>query len=394
MKDALKTNKYYLHCVVGLFFLLTNFTSCSKTHTIKKQEMMITFLVGNAVVKSHDKVMKTARVGMLLKQKDIIVTKDVDSVCDIKTETGSVVRLNGKTTLQLEKLLKDKRVGGEKTTLGLISGKVLVKARKLIGKEKFDIKTPTAVTGVRGTQFLVSYFPGKETKIAVRKGRVSVKVNMKLTLPAKLKKYQNKINQLIMDKTEVFIVDGQSTAITKAKYSALKSSINKNIEKDSSGILDRNKQIKFSTKFNAIVKKNLIKNKTVVMPVSEKDKEFQEDFNNLSQLSTKIISSGKGQLILVLNTPETAVVSFGAIKGFTIKKGSILRRLIMAGSPLKINVSKKGYKTFTRTVTIKNNQILRIVCDLKKDTRRKTLLMKKSGLQKKKYSRDKGDFAE
>ena len=58
--------------------------------------------------------------------------------------------------LMLRELKKDKRTGTENTLLDLAVGKILVKAQKLRDPDsKFEVKTPTSVVGVRGTNFSV-----------------------------------------------------------------------------------------------------------------------------------------------------------------------------------------------------------------------------------------------
>jgi hypothetical protein len=49
------------------------------------------------------------------------------------------------------------KITGDKTTLlDLAIGKVLVQTQKLQGDSKFEVRTPTALTGVRGTIFEVT----------------------------------------------------------------------------------------------------------------------------------------------------------------------------------------------------------------------------------------------
>ena len=43
----------------------------------------------------------------------------------------------------------------ENTLLNVQAGSVLVKAQKLIGESKFEVKTPTSIVGIRGTTFEV-----------------------------------------------------------------------------------------------------------------------------------------------------------------------------------------------------------------------------------------------
>ena len=49
----------------------------------------------------------------------------------------------------------ESKTGDKTTLLDLALGKVLVHVEKLQGKSKFEVRTPTALTGVRGTTFTV-----------------------------------------------------------------------------------------------------------------------------------------------------------------------------------------------------------------------------------------------
>ncbi|HNX69646.1 MAG TPA: FecR domain-containing protein, partial [Candidatus Omnitrophota bacterium] len=86
---------------------------------------------------------------------------------ELKTISGSTVKvlLQGGAVGQVEvsegSFLRITKAGtdvatGDKTTLlDLAMGKVLVHAEKLKGDSKFEVRTPTALTGVRGTTFTV-----------------------------------------------------------------------------------------------------------------------------------------------------------------------------------------------------------------------------------------------
>ena len=89
--------------------------------------------------------------GDVLKENDIITT-GIMSSCDIRIG-DSIIRIKEKSKVLISQLLKNGNV--ENITLGLDIGKMLCKPKKLIKSESFLVKTPTAVAGVRGTQFSV-----------------------------------------------------------------------------------------------------------------------------------------------------------------------------------------------------------------------------------------------
>jgi len=126
---------------------------------------MITFMIGD-VTKNNAAV----QIGDVIKEKDVIQT-GTESFCDVKIGE-SLIRVKQKTKVVLATLM---RQGGiENTAVDLDSGKMLCKPKKLIKSETFMVKTPTAVAGVRGTQFTVEADQNGTSRIKVFEGSVKV----------------------------------------------------------------------------------------------------------------------------------------------------------------------------------------------------------------------------
>lgn len=126
---------------------------------------MITFMIGD-VTKNNAAV----QIGDVIKEKDVIQT-GAESFCDVKIGQ-SLIRVKQKTKIVLATLM---RQGGiENTAVDLDSGKMLCKPKKLIKSESFMVKTPTAVAGVRGTQFTVEADQNGTSRIKVFEGSVKV----------------------------------------------------------------------------------------------------------------------------------------------------------------------------------------------------------------------------
>ena len=64
-----------------------------------------------------------------------------------------VIKPESQFTLQTFSHDPDKKI--ENTLLSIQAGSVLVKAQKMIGDSKFEVKTPTSIVGIRGTTFEV-----------------------------------------------------------------------------------------------------------------------------------------------------------------------------------------------------------------------------------------------
>jgi hypothetical protein len=134
------------------------------------ERSMVIFLIGN-VTKNNIEV----QIGDIVNEKDVIQT-GVDSFCDVKIGE-SLIRVKQKTTVLMSSLVKQGSV--ENTAVDLTSGKMLCKPKKLMKSETFLVKTPTAVAGVRGTQFTVEADSQSTSRIKVFEGEVKVAKRIK-----------------------------------------------------------------------------------------------------------------------------------------------------------------------------------------------------------------------
>jgi hypothetical protein len=146
-----------------LSFVIALAVGCSSDQ--KEAYAVINFILGDVTVNDS-----TVEIGYVLNEEDVINTGS-DSFCDVKIG-GSIIRVKEKTKMVLSRILKSQ--DNENTTLDLDSGKMLCKPKKLLKNESFVVKTPTAVAGVRGTQFTVEADQAKTTRIKVYDGKVQI----------------------------------------------------------------------------------------------------------------------------------------------------------------------------------------------------------------------------
>lgn len=152
--------------------------SCSKGDV--EEYAMVTFMIGD-VAKNDLPV----TIGDLVQEKDTLKT-GADSFCDVKIGS-SIIRIKEKSHVVISSLFNKDNV--ERTDLSLGVGKMLCKPKKLLKSEKFIIKTPTAVAGVRGTQFTVETDKKKTTRIKVYDGKVKV--------AKRIKKFDNNVDDVL-----------------------------------------------------------------------------------------------------------------------------------------------------------------------------------------------------
>lgn len=147
--------------------------SCKKEEAPTKaaNSGIINFVVGEVSVVA-DGQQKAAQAGDPITQ-GMVVKTGKNSVVDIYF-SGSVIRILENSSVVMKELIKELQTNKELSEFYVEKGKLFSKvSRKLTEGEKFKVSTPTAVAGVRGTEFLVEENEGK-SKIACIEGAVAV----------------------------------------------------------------------------------------------------------------------------------------------------------------------------------------------------------------------------
>jgi hypothetical protein len=154
--------------IISVFII----SGCGK----KKQEVnvragMINFMVGEVYLVSKEKHPVPAKLGDAVIKGMKIITYDKATVEVYFGE--NVIKILGNSSVEVMELIGDDK-SGEKTDLFVENGKVFTKiSKKLMKGDDFNIKTPTATAGVRGTDFMVNENEGK-SNIACLDGKVVV----------------------------------------------------------------------------------------------------------------------------------------------------------------------------------------------------------------------------
>lgn len=159
--------------IIASLFLI-QFAGCKKEEgpKIVGNDGIVNFIAGDVKLVSDGKE-TTANVGDKISQGMTVKTA-AKAIVDIYF-AGSVIRILEKSTVVMKELVKDLKDNKELSEFYVENGKMFSKVtRKLAQGEKFKVNTPTAVAGVRGTEFLVSEENGKSS-IACIEGKVAVK---------------------------------------------------------------------------------------------------------------------------------------------------------------------------------------------------------------------------
>lgn len=138
-----------------LGFFLTAFLPPLSAAQIR--DAMVSEVKGHVTLRQNGEDWKTAIPGAVLKEKDEIRTGP-DGYAEILMDGGDTANLELKENsyFKIHTMGFDANSGDKTTLLDLAIGKVLVHAEKLKSNSKFEVRTPTSTTGVRGTYFEVA----------------------------------------------------------------------------------------------------------------------------------------------------------------------------------------------------------------------------------------------
>lgn len=93
----------------------------------------------------------------------------------ITWQQGHVVKVFELSTVEIKKMELDEGGALEKSELSIDKGKIFTKTKKLMStKSSFIIKTPSAIAGVRGTEFMVEVTADKTSIITLLEGKLDV----------------------------------------------------------------------------------------------------------------------------------------------------------------------------------------------------------------------------
>ena len=107
-------------------------------------------------------------------EKDTIKTGE-DSKVDISFVDETNVSIGAETTVKIEKLLCSPAQNHREGKLNVVMGKARFNVGKLFSKDStFEVRTPTAVAGVKGTSFIVNVTSEQLTQLMGLSGVVTI----------------------------------------------------------------------------------------------------------------------------------------------------------------------------------------------------------------------------
>ncbi|MCC6807704.1 MAG: FecR domain-containing protein [Deltaproteobacteria bacterium] len=104
---------------------------------------------------------------------DFIKT-EAESRAEARLEDRSVIRIGAESRVMIQKAQFNKKDETKQVQVKLVVGRFWAKVTKLFGASSFDVETPNAVAGVRGTAFAVDQGADKSTTVRVFNGKVLI----------------------------------------------------------------------------------------------------------------------------------------------------------------------------------------------------------------------------
>jgi hypothetical protein len=148
---------------------------------VQANEMYGMFMVvkGEISVLSAQNQKRPVKVGSKILSGETVVS-GIDSRAKIVMSDRNIINISPETQLKIEQYKNDPKTGEKNVELNLIDGKVRNNVeQKYDGeKNKFIMKTATAVAGVRGTQFFVAFSSKTQiTQVVTLKGQVQARIS-------------------------------------------------------------------------------------------------------------------------------------------------------------------------------------------------------------------------
>lgn len=132
--------------------VLSGLMALTISFSLFAQQASILIVKGEVSVGSEIKGWKQAKAGEVVQvQENIRCGADGEISLALG---GSIIHLDAGSEAQISEFLEEE--GTEKVRISLLVGLVTTKVKKLLKNEFFEVETPTAVVGVRGTEFSVS----------------------------------------------------------------------------------------------------------------------------------------------------------------------------------------------------------------------------------------------
>lgn len=270
---------------------------------------------------------------------------------DLAVDGGSVLRLKGEFRATVRALVDGK------TGLDLGAGALLVKWNSA-GGGKLDVRTKTAVVGVRGTALSVEVGPAGTT-VAVAEGTVAVRRSLSPSLPREYATLEASLRDDVGVLTEVKVGARQETAITAADNERLERAVEESAKTRlaAGGAPPTGAEARraLARALADDAKPELGKVPVPVLPASPARRALLDEAINLKPVAPADAGRPTAALTLALVRPAACEVTLEPGAGLTLEKGAPAAFSYPVGTAVKVSARAPGHKPWSTTVTVATN---------------------------------------
>lgn len=188
-EEALMRSKFFFAAIFLALFLVSDASFslgfAEPTTGMSPMKASLTHVLGKVLIQpSGSASARDAKVGDVVGSGDKVETK-ADGLAEIMLENNNVINLKPNSVITMTELSANPTTGIYVNRLYADMGKFRIQVEKMSGASTFEVRTPTAVAAVRGTQFYVDVEQVK-TLLAILEGTVAANVYYPDPVPNKL----------------------------------------------------------------------------------------------------------------------------------------------------------------------------------------------------------------
>ncbi len=145
-------------CIKLATILLMAFFAATPVFAVGLNQGSVKSITGEAMYKkAGSSDWQQLDISSVLSEGDTVKTKvGSEVVMELKgAEKTAEIVVRESSEFSFKTFQHDQDTKTDETLLDISMGAVLVKAEKLVGTSKFEVKTPTSIVGIRGTTFEV-----------------------------------------------------------------------------------------------------------------------------------------------------------------------------------------------------------------------------------------------
>ena len=337
-----------------------------------RNKVLVTFIFGvSFMLQEND--WQPLGIGDYLQGGDTVKVAE-NSYCELQFGDLAAVRIEANTIFTIEELFLESGAGN--IVSNIAAGSVLYKVGKLRGDQKFDIKTMTAVMGVRGTRFGVRVNENGGTLLAVKNGALqimpaSVAVDR---LMAKLPEKEERVLELLQKigdsaytvaAEQEILITGQAFRETEASFKKLEELVDSIIAEMETTISEEQLRL-LDQRVEAVIQSVAV---SVAPPVelSEESRKALEAIEGIRMINIPDVASGTEQPELLAITlrvePEDAEI---LLNNRYLGKG-VVSGIFNLGEELSFVMQRQGYLEKTLELTVAEDGLFEVKLEKRKE---------------------------